>query len=242
MIRSVLIVFLLGVAPPALAGPAGAEEARTVPKVDPAIVMTEGFLSAHPDLRWRADGLRAYEKKDYGRALSSFTRAASFADKPAQALVAGMYWDGIGVAQDRPLAYAWMDLAAERLYHDFVVFRERYWNALTEAEREQAVSRGKALYAQYGDDVAKPRQEAVLVQERRKVTGSRTGYLGPLTIIPMTGPLAGTGMTLSGEQYYADKYWEPRAYWQLHDAIWKAPINERVDVGDPEVVDGKKQK
>ena len=50
--------------------------------------------------------------------------------------------------------------------------------------------------------------------------------------------MAGTGMTLRGDQYYADKYWEPKAYWRLQDEIWKAPLRERVDVGDVEQVDG----
>ena len=45
--------------------PAVAQEAR----IDPA-VLTEGFLAAHPDLRWRAEGVRSYERKDYASALA----------------------------------------------------------------------------------------------------------------------------------------------------------------------------
>lgn len=208
-----------------------AEEA----KIDPA-VLTEGFLAAHPDLRWRAEGIRSYERKEYAIALEELKRAAYHGDKPAQAVIAEMYWNGIGVATDRAIAYAWMDIAAERLYHDFLVRREGMWSALDDAEQQDAVSRGQALLDQYGDDAAKPRLEKILRRERGRTTGSRVGFVGNLTIIPNTGPLAGSGMTLSGGEYYAPKYWQPEKYWQLQDAIWKAPMKGRVNVGEIERV------
>src|SRR5690606_25562983 len=148
---------------------AEAEEGQRAAEIDPA-VLTDGFLSAHPDLRWRREGIQAYEDGDHDAALSFFQRAARYADKPSQAMVAGMYSAGNGTAVDRTIAYAWMDLAAERLYPDFVVFRERYWNGLDEAERAAAVLRGQAIYAEYGDAVAKPRLETVLRRERRGIT------------------------------------------------------------------------
>ncbi|KAF1712433.1 hypothetical protein CSC70_02620 [Pseudoxanthomonas kalamensis DSM 18571] len=200
-------------------------------------VMTEGFLAAHPDLRWRSEGIKAYEAKNYSQALEYLQRAARYADKPSQAIIAEMYWRGVGVPQDRALGYAWMDIAAERLYHEFVVYRESYWEALDETQRADAIERGQAVLAEYGDDVAKPRLEQILRRERRSVTGSRLGFVGNITIIPFTGPLAGSGMTLSGDQYYDRKYWEPKRYWQLQDEIWKAPLRGRVDVGGVEQVD-----
>lgn len=151
-------------------------------------------------------------------------------------MVAEMHWNGIGVAVDRPLAYAWMDIAAERLYHDFLVRREGMWRALDSAQQRDAIERGQPLLAEYGDDVAKPRLEKILRREKRRATGSRVGYVGNLTIVPFTGPLAGTGMTLSGDQYFAPKYWQPEKYWELQDAIWKAPLKGRVRVGDVENV------
>lgn len=217
---------------------AGQAPAADPPKVDP-MILTEGFLSAHPDLRWRMEGLQAYEKKDYARAMDLLRRAAGYADKPSQAIIAEMYWKGTGVPKDRPLAYAWMDIAAERLYSDLVVFRETYWNALTEAEREEAIRRGQPLLAEYGDDVAKPRLEKILKREKRNVTGSRVGYVGNLTIIPFTGPLAGSGMAVSGDEYYAKKYWEPKFYWEYQDRLWKAPLRGRVLVGELEDVEGE---
>lgn len=58
--------------------------------------LTEGFLAAHPDLRWRLEGVRFYEKEDYPAAMRSFLRAAGFADKPSQAIIAEMHWKGVG--------------------------------------------------------------------------------------------------------------------------------------------------
>ena len=102
-----IVMAALVLAPALQSLPADAAE----PVIDPA-VLTEGFLAAHPDLRWRAEGVRA-----------------------SQAMIAAMYWDGTGVVRDRPIAYAWMDLAAERMYHDFLLYREAYWNALDAGER-----------------------------------------------------------------------------------------------------------
>lgn len=196
--------------------------------------LTEGFLAAHPDLRWRLEGVRFYEKEDYPAAMRSFLRAAGFADKPSQAIIAEMHWKGVGTPRDRPLAYAWMDIAAERLYPDLVAHREAYWEALTAAEREEAVRRGQAMLAEYGDAAAQPRLERILKRERRQVTGSRVGAVGNLKIIPNTGPLAGTGMTIAGHEYYADKYWKPSHYWAHQDALWNAPRRGQVVVGDVE--------
>lgn len=202
-----------------------------------SMVLTEGFLAAHPDLRWRREASRSFEKGEYAIALKQFERAAKYADKPSQAMVAEMYWQGLGVSQDRVRGYIWMDLAAERLYPDFVVYRERYWGQMSETERALALELGQSVFAEYGDDAAKPRLERILRRAGHNVTGSRLGTVGNLTIIPFTGPFAGSGMTISGEQYYAAKYWEPEKYWQLQDEIWRAPVRKgQVDVGVPTTV------
>ncbi len=68
------------------------------------------------------------------------------------------------------------------------------------------------------------------------MTGSRVGFTGALEIIPMSGPFAGTGLRIPGHRYYAKEYWEPQAYWRLQDRTWKAPLREKVEVGDVEQV------
>lgn len=212
-----------------------AEGPSPAPGMDPA-VLTGNFLAAHPDLRWRAEGVRAFGRQDYAAALEHFKRAAHYADKPSQAIVADMYWRGLGAARDPAIAYAWMDVAAERLYPDFLARREGYWAQLDEAQRQDAIDRGQAVMAEYGDEAAKPRLERILRRAAGSVTGSRVGSVGNLTIIPYSGPLAGTDMTVRGDQYYDRKYWQPEDYWRLQDALWKTPPKGRVDVGDVETV------
>ena len=157
-------------------------------------------------------------------------------DKASMAMLAEMYWKGLGVPADRPIGYAWMDLAAERLYANFTILRERYWRDLSPAEQELAIERGQALLAEFGDAKAKPRLERVLRLEGRKVTGSRVGSVGFVRIVPMTGPAAGTGKVLRASDYYRREYWEPKQYWAWQDQVWQAPRQENVDVGDVEQV------
>ncbi|MEJ5208464.1 hypothetical protein [Denitratimonas sp. CY0512] len=194
-------------------------------------VMTSGFLAAHPDIRWRREGLHDYSNQRYEQALTHFRSAARYADKASQAMIAEMHWMGLGVPPDPVQGYIWMDLAAERVYPNFMILREIYWEALDASQRQAAIEQGQAVYAEFGDDVAKPRLERVLRRERRNVTGSRTGFVGNITIIPNTGPLAGGGLTISGDQFYAAKYWEPAKYWALQDSIWKNPPRPEVEVG-----------
>jgi len=189
---------------------------------------SEGFLEYHPDLRWRKIGLERYEQGKLDSALQAFIRSSRYADKGSQAMVAEMYWKGEGTQVDRAQAYAWMDLAAERGYKDFLAVREHYWNSLDNQEQKRALVVGKDIYADFGDDVAKPRLERKITQGRRKTTGSRTGYKGALTVLL---PGNGNWITLDGEQYYNDKFWQPELYFEWQDQIWREPYKGRVEVG-----------
>lgn len=191
--------------------------------------MTEGFLKYHPDLRWRRIGLERFEDGEHADALEAFKRSARFADKGSQAMVAEMYWSGQGTAVDRARAYAWMDLAAERGYKDFLKIRERYWQQLDPAEQERALAIGQEVYAEYGDAVAKERLERKLGQGRRNVTGSRTGFVGSLTVLV---PGNGSWITLDGSQYYEDRFWKPEQYFEWQDQIWREPYRGVVEVGE----------
>lgn len=199
------------------------------------VVNSMAFLSAHPDLRWRREGILAYDKRQLPLAAQYFQRAARFADKPSQAMYAEMLWLGEGVAADRALAYAWMDLAAERAYLPFLAKRERYWRELGEADRKRALVVGQAVYAEYGDAVAKPRLEKLLERAMRKVTGSRTGFVGGVKIL-VPGP-NGLWQSIDGSQYYASKYWKPEQYWRWQDRTWKDPPTAHVDVQAPEQIE-----
>lgn len=202
-------------------------------QVDEDLVLNSAaFLAAHPDLQNRHRGMEAYEAGRYGEAMTYFRRAARYADKPSQAMVAEMLWKGEGGTQDRALAYAWMDLAAERGYPGFTIIRERYWAELDEDRRQEAVRRGEDVYAEYGDAVAQPRIAAVLRRERRRVTGSRTGYAGFLEVL-VPGP-GGMMQSISGSKFYERKFWDPELYQAWHDAVWMAPNEGRVNIGDVE--------
>ncbi|KFN50606.1 tetratricopeptide repeat protein [Arenimonas composti] len=231
-----LVLALCAAAAPAFATGVEPADASRTPRTterpdavrDSTIISSEAFLSGHPDMRWRLAGLEAEKLGRAGDAITYYRRAARFADKPSQGLLAEAYWLGRGVEQDRALAYAWMDLAAERGYPFLLAKREAYWNALSEAERERALELGTALYAEYGDEVAKPRMEQVMRRERRNVTGSRTGHVGALTIMI---PTPGGTRTVDASHYYADKFWNPNLYWRWQDYDWKKPGMGVVEVG-----------
>ena len=221
-----------------------------------ADMLSGGFLSAHPDIRWQREAMHAYEEGHYERALDWFKRAARHGDKLTQGMIASMYWDGVGVRRDRALGYAWMDVAAERRYPDLLEFREAYWAELDQYERKDALERGQDILAEYGDEAAGPRMEQVLDRERRNITGSRLGFVGHLKVIPLNGPASigqfsgqnlGQLAALPGHVYYADRYWRPAAYRQYRDELWVEatgrPIHlGRVDVGEVEAVPGERER
>ena len=215
-----IFALLLGLLPTAL--PAQ-DEGGARPEV-----LTESFLAYHPDIKYRMQGLAALEDGLPKAAFTAFQSAARYADKASQAAVAEMLWTGNGAGQDRPLAYAWMDLAAERGYQTFVGLREHYWNQLSAEERQQAIESGQAVYAEFGDAVAKPRIEKKLRLGRSKITGSRVGFVGALQIhIP--GPAG--WMRIDGSTYYADHYWRADDYFAWQDRTWRDPPSGTVDVG-----------
>lgn len=206
---------------------ATAVRANTASDSDP-VVATSGFLEYHPDVRHRKSGLRHLKNDQPELAFSAFKRAARYADKGSQAMVAEMYWNGRGVTQDRASAYVWMDLAAERGYRDLLIFRERYWLNLSETERAQALEIGQQLYADFGDEVAKPRLASLLVRGKRHATGSRTGFIAFLSVVIVTDV---GEIKLSGSRYYHDLYWKPETYFGWQDRIWDNVHRGRVQVG-----------
>lgn len=217
----------------ALAVPAGSAIGQSQRGVDANLVLdSAAFLAAHPDLLNRHRGMAAYERGDMEEALGWFRRAARYADKASQAMIGEILWSGEGVERDPALAYAWMDLAAERGYPGFTLVRERYWQALDASQREDAVARGAALYAEYGDAAAQPRIAAVLRRERRRATGSRVGYVGALRVhLPGAD---GQWVSIDGSRFYDRKFWDPELYQAWHDAVWTLPPEGRVDIGDVE--------
>lgn len=195
---------------------------------DPGIVESDAFKRGHPDMRWRKDGLDAFAAGDMRNAYARFRRAARFADKPSQAMVAEMLWQGTGVEKNRPLAYAWMDLAAERQDRDFLLKREFYWQALDSTERARALAVGKAVYAEFGDTVAKPRHAQALKRITRDVTGSRVGWMGYMKTQPFRNGMA--LFPMDATVFFDDRYWQPEEYWTWQERTWRSYRRGVIDV------------
>lgn len=206
-------------------------------------LLMAGFANDHADLYFRRNALAAIESGHHGRAMHLLRKAAFYSDKPAQALMGEILWNGShGQRQDRAAAYAWMDLAAERGYPELLEVRENYWHALGPAEQDRALSIGQQLYARYGDDVAKPRLAQQLRRQLRNVTGSRTGFGTNTNIIAMfangsssrraqdSPSLEADAMIpvsiISGSKFYAQNLWRPDQYFQHQDLSWKKGVTE----------------
>ena len=226
MVASALAAAGLAMSGSALAG----EKSAKIESVPHQLAGSEAFLRYHPDLRWRRDGVKSFDEGRFDDALAQLKRAARYGDKPSQGLVAEMYWKGTGVEQDRALAYAWMDLAAQRNYKTFTAMRELYWSGLNADEQKRALAAGKEIYAEYGDDVAVPRMNAMLRKAKRDVTGSRVGFTGNMRMQVRTEN--GEFTEVTGDEYYKDQYWEPELYAQWKDEFFENPFGGTVDVGE----------
>ena len=197
----------------------------------PERIMGSTFFNAHPDLQSRAEGLRAWHGGRHVQAMRHFRIAARHADKLSQAMLAQMHWEGLGTPVDRALGYAWMDLAAERDYHNFVQLRELYWAQLTTEERADAIERGQSVWADNRDRVAKPRVNRAMKQARLNITGSRTGFIS--AGLEVNVRLAnGQTEVVPATEYYNDDYYDPEKYWCSQDAYWSRPLNPEVAVGE----------
>jgi len=100
------------------------------PLNDPSVQKTlRGMADAstwyHPDLFGEFAGMRHYAHHRFKEAMKYFEIGAYYADKLSQLSIGLMYMNGEGVAKDPAKAYAWLDLAAEREYPDFVATRDR---------------------------------------------------------------------------------------------------------------------
>ena len=186
----------------------------------------------HPDLFGMTVGMRRYAHKDYEGALKYFEIGAYYADKLSQLSTGLMYMNGEGVKKDLVTAYAWLDLAAERDYPDFVATRDGVKAQLTPEQLAQAMELRKKLGERYGDAVAKPRLAVQLHQGQMQLTGSRTGFnygvnqartkdnCGPALVV---GGRAVAQAGCGGDIYASDN-WDPDLYFAKRDREWKATV------------------
>ncbi|MEH6413960.1 hypothetical protein [Pseudomonas sp. CGJS7] len=191
-------------------------------------------LSAHfPNEQHRLYAAAAAGRGQWREAAEQFRQAARYADKYSQHRLSLIYWHGLGLPQDRALAYVWADLAAERMYPQFVLLREKIWQELDPAERERAQREGIALFDQYGDAAAKPRFERALARARAGMTGTRTGLsTGKLQVYASRDGDWGGSNAIGLEPMYADWRLDSKRYWAVEDAVWQR--DGAVEIGDPQ--------
>ncbi|MEK0267391.1 hypothetical protein QT383_15675 [Stenotrophomonas rhizophila] len=79
-------------------------------------VVGAGFMDSHPDMMYRQWGVASLHRGDPKGAMENFRLSARYADKPSQGYLGEMYWFGVEMPSDPVMAFAWMDVAAERGY------------------------------------------------------------------------------------------------------------------------------
>lgn len=231
-------VVILGLA---CAGHALAQQAADTTDIKRSTELLKGmesrvFVDAHSDLRYRYKGMEAYGEGHHRDAFHYFRLASRYADKTSQSLVGVMYWTGDGVAMDRPLAYAWMELAASRGYPELLRQRQIYWDQLSAAERAKARELRPTLEDDYGDAAGSSRLTLEIGASLRQVTGSHVGWLG-------------NGSAMYGDNAVEDfssfdkaLHMKTAEYLQVKDVQWELQMNSRVNVGEPEPVEPPRTK
>lgn len=200
--------------------------------------MAEASTWYHPDLFGEFAGFRSYAHRDYQGAFKYFEVGAYYADKLSQLTIGLMHLNGEGAQKDSVTAYAWLDLAAERGYPDFVATRDRVKAMLTSEQLAQAMALRKTLAERYGDSVAKPRMAVQLRLGQAQITGSRTGFDSGILHADLAGssnmkhcgatpevggqavPQAGCG----SDSIQSREYWDPKLYFASRDRQWKATV------------------
>lgn len=228
------------------------EQALNDPEVQKLLrAMNNSGTWYHPDLDGEFSGVHAYAHGDFAAAMKLFERGAYYGDKLSQLSLGLMYLNGEGVAKDPVRALAWLEIAAERGYPNYVATRESVKGSLTPDQLRQAAVLGKELRETYADAVAKPRLAKQMRLGQMQLTGSRTGFdFGPQNPPPAFGynwagitdaknciaydsvvlgaglenPVSGCG----GSNLNAKARWNPDQYFAARDTLWKATV----DVGD----------
>jgi uncharacterized protein len=219
--------------------------------------MSRSSTWGHPDQYGEFMGIKRYAAGDYAGAMKYFLVGAHFADKPSQLCIGLLYLNGEGVQKDPVTAYAWIALAAERNFPQFVASREQVWAKLDAGQRDQAKALSEKLLADYGDAVAKPRLATQLRLARMQSTQARLGFVYDVQAytaeqffsafhshlansgepLPPCGEPAIKGSAITGcNDFYAESRWNPPKYFEVRDSSWLNTVN----VGALQSADGVK--
>ncbi len=177
---------------------------------------TDAFMDSHLDIKYLLIGRQRLLSGDYPGALYALDRSGSHGDKLAQAMLAEMHWEGKGTKVDRVRAYALADIASERLNDPFLVgIRERYWEALTEAERAQVPGIAKEIVDRYGEVNTNRRVQQHWRNSRDMRRPSGAGRL--LGFIVLDNYSDGTSSEVRGDAFFAEKFWNLERYQEFKD-------------------------
>ena len=240
-----------------LATHAGADSATPpdAPKSTAAVLaaMSNSSTWGHEDEYGEFNGMQRYAAGNYQAAMKYFLIGARYADKLSQLSIGLMYLNGEGVEKDPVTAFAWIAIASERKYPQFLATRDALWAKLDAQQREQAKAEIEKLYPEYGDPTAQRRMANQLRWNRMEFTGSMLGF-GADSVSSLTPAqfFAGTpnggafpscgGNTIDGApatgcgKLYADWRWDPKIYFKTRDAAWTG----KVTVGALQAVDSAK--
>lgn len=200
------------------------------------LAMKDANTWYHPDLFGEFAGMRRYAHHDYEGALKYFKIGAYYSDKLSALSVGLMYLNGEGVAKDPVTAYAWLSIAAERGYPDFVATRDNVKASLTSEQLQQAQNVLADLENEYGDKVAKHRLVVQLKQGQMKITGSHTGFDSGISQLSTSSNCGGGSIEVGGEalakagcgsggSMFAKWRWDPKTYFAVRDSRWKATVS-----------------
>lgn len=188
-----------------------------------------------------AQGEQAYRHGRYARAMRFYKSAARWSDKIAQFQIGLMYYSGEGVEPDHPLGWAWIEMAAERGYPQYEALSERIWAQMDEDQRARA-SRilEQELLPEYGDEATVPRTARRMKQDRQRMTGSRLGRAGNLSVCQNFGvqTSAGAGCADAGRNradFYREDNWDFYALIEREKEMFEQHFKASVELGELEM-------
>ncbi|MET0330707.1 MAG: hypothetical protein ABW154_04685 [Dyella sp.] len=156
----------LGLAVSLWAAAATGQEASSPPSSTPSdgqlasarcIIGEEKFLPAD---YFYCLASQSYGQHRYSYAQKFFQQAAAWGSKPAQYVLGVMALNGDQQPVDRPLALAWLRLAAERQRADYQQAYQQLYAATSAREHQAAEALLRSMRPTYGDAVAAVRAES----------------------------------------------------------------------------------
>lgn len=201
-----------------------------------APALAQESMNAMPGIYFHGKAKADYEAGRFEKARERFEMSARWADKLSQFNLGVMYYHGQGVPVDRARAWAWFKLSAERRYPTFMRMAGQVEAELGPDEFARAQAIYAELAAKFGDAVTIPRAERRMRRELRSAAGSRTGFIGAVTVIDGRG-------THPGGRYFKRENWDFAAVLEREARQFEALERTRVElremrVKEPREVEG----